>query len=217
MGKLISINQAALGDVVQSRGRPEKDPRNGFKLGGWVVPHWDEQKGERLDHTVSGAYDLLLRRRTHEMFAAHWHYGGKNPITDGFNRATKYVATRGKPKFERVNSQVLWSDVPEAVVPKSRSMGSSSFLQGIDRGRPDRRLSDPDLSRGPWPRQTPVRRGHPAIALRFVETEQASTGVIFPAAICGMVQSSPDRWGHASKAELACRRRRRKHEFDERW
>ena len=62
MRKLISINHVSLDGVMQSPGGPQEGPRNGFKLGGWIVPYWDEQMGERLDQTVSGAFDLLLGR-----------------------------------------------------------------------------------------------------------------------------------------------------------
>jgi dihydrofolate reductase len=58
---------------------------------------------------------MLLGRRTYEIFAAHRLYAGDNPITDGFNRAIKYVATRGTPEFEWINSQALQGDAVEAV------------------------------------------------------------------------------------------------------
>jgi hypothetical protein len=74
------------------------NPRSGFEPGGWTFPYWDEDMAERLNRTVSGSLDLPLGRRTYEIFAAHWPYAGDNPITDGFNRAIKYVATGGTPE-----------------------------------------------------------------------------------------------------------------------
>jgi len=214
MRKLISINQVSLDGVMQSPGGPQEDPRNGFKLGGWVVPYWDEQMGERLDQTVSGAFDLLLGRRTYEIFAAHWPYAGKNPITDGFNRATKYVATRGKPEFDWVNSQALQGDAVEAVRqlksgtgPEIQIYGSSSFLQA---------LIAADLIDEYLIRTCPLvlgrgkrlfEEGTPPRALRLVETEQSSTGVITSRYLPDGPVKAGSFGGHASKAELARRRR----------
>ena len=101
-------------------------------------PYWDEEVAERLNRTVSGSFDLLLWRCTYEIFAAHWPYADDNPITDGFNRAIKYVATRGTPVFEWINSQALQGDAVEAVRqlkaqkgPEIQIYGSSSFLQTL--------------------------------------------------------------------------------------
>jgi dihydrofolate reductase len=183
--KLISINHVSLDGVMQSPGGPQEDPRGGFDLGGWIVPYWDEEMGKRLDQTVSGRFDLLLGRRTYEMLAAHWPYAGDNPISDGFNRATKYVATRGTPKLDWVNTQVLPGDAVEAVRrlkseegPEIQIYGSSSFLQS---------LIAADLVDEYVIRTYPLvlgsgkrlfEEGAPPRALRLVETEPSSTGVI---------------------------------------
>jgi dihydrofolate reductase len=185
MRKLISINHVSLDGVMQSPGGPQEDPRGGFDLGGWIVPYWDEEMGKRLDQTVSGRFDLLLGRRTYEMLAAHWPYAGHNPISDGFNRATKYVATRGTPEFDWVNTQVLPGDAVEAVRrlkseegPEIQIYGSSSFLQS---------LIAADLVDEYVIRTYPLvlgngkrlfEEGAPPRALRLVETERSSTGVI---------------------------------------
>ena len=100
MRKLVSISHVSLDGIMQSPGGAQEDPRGGFELGGWIAPYWGEDMAERLNRTVSGAFDLLLGRRTYEIFAAHWPYAGASPIADGFNRAIKYVATRGTPEFE---------------------------------------------------------------------------------------------------------------------
>jgi dihydrofolate reductase len=214
MRKLISINQVSLDGIMQSPGGPQEDPRGGFELGGWIVPYWDEDMAERLNRTVSGSFDLLLGRRTYEIFAAHWPYAGDNPITDGFNRAIKYVATRGTPEFEWINSQALQGDAVEAVRqlkaqkgPEIQIYGSSSFLQtliAVD-------LIDEYLIRT-YPLvlgrgERLFEEGAPARALRLVETEQSSTGVITSRYLPdGPVK--PGSFGmQPSKAELARRRR----------
>ena len=210
MRKLISINHVSLDGVMQSPGGSQEDPRNGFKLGGWIVPYWDEQMGERLDQTVSGAFDLLLGRRTYEILAAHWPYAEKNPIANGFNRATKYVETRGKPAFDWVNSQALQGDAVEAVRqlksgtgPEIQIYGSSSFLQALIAAD----LIDEYLIRiypFPWPRQAAVRREHTATALRLWKPPIVAGSS--PAAIAGWSGQPGSFGGDVSKAEVARRR-----------
>jgi dihydrofolate reductase len=215
MRKLISINSVSLDGIMQSPGGPQEDPRNGFKLGGWIAPYWDEQMGERLEQTVSGAFDLLLGRRTYEMLAAYWPYAGENTIADGFNRATKFVATRGKPELGWVNSQALQGDAVEAVRqlkagtgPEIQIYGSSTFLQALIAAD----LIDEYLI---WACPLVLGRGKrlfeegaPARALRLVETEQSSTGVITsryrPE---GPVKPGPFGMVQPSKADLARRQR----------
>jgi dihydrofolate reductase len=214
MRKLISINQVSLDGIMQSPGAPQEDPRGGFELGGWVVPYMDEEMAEQLNRSVSGSFDLLLGRRTYEMFAAHWPYAGDNPITDGFNRAIKYVATRGTPEFEWINSQALQGDAVEAVRqlkaqkgPEIQIYGSSSFLQTLIAAD----LIDEYLIRtyplvlGRGKRL--FEEGAPARALRLVETEQSSTGVITSRYLPdGAVK--PGSFGmQPSQAELERRRR----------
>jgi dihydrofolate reductase len=215
MRKLISINQVSLDGIMQSPGGPQEDPRDSFELGGWVAPYQDEQMGERLDQTVSGAFDLLLGRRTYEIFAAYWPYAGDNPITNGFNRATKYVATRGKPELTWANSQVLEGDALEAVRqlksgagPEIQIYGSSSFLQTLIAAD----LIDEYLI---WTYPLVLGRGKrlfeegaPARALRLAETEQSSTGVTSSRYLLdGPVKPGSLDARQPSKAELARRRR----------
>ena len=215
MRKLISINQVSLDGVMQSPGGPNEDPRNGFELGGWVVPYWDKEMAERLNQTVAGPFDLLLGRRTYETFAAYWPYAGDNPIAEGFNRATKHVATRGAPEFEWVDSQALQGDAVGAVRqlksgqgPEIQIYGSSGFLQTLIAAD----LIDEYLIRtyplvlGRGKRL--FERGAPARALRLVGTEQSATGVITsryrPE---GPVKPGSFGLDQPSVAELARRRR----------
>ena len=214
MRKLISINQVSLDGIIQSPGGPQEDPRGGFKLGGWAAPYRDEGMAERLNRTVSGSFDLLLGRRTYDIFAAYWPYAGDNPITNGFNRAIKYVATRGTPELAWVNSQALQGDVVEVVRqlkaqngPEIQIYGSSSFLQTLIAAD----LIDEYLIRtyplvlGRGKRL--FEEGAPARALRLVETEQSSTGVVTSRYLPdGPVK--PGSFGaQPSEAELARRRR----------
>ena len=84
---------------MQAPGGPEEDPTGGFSFGGWVVPfaETDPVFGEEVGALFGEPYDLLLGRRTYDIFAAHWPYAEGGPdeaIARQFNRITKYVATR---------------------------------------------------------------------------------------------------------------------------
>lgn len=214
MRKLISINHVSLDGVMQSPGAPQEDPRGGFGLGGWIVPYWDESLGKQLNEAVSGRFDLLLGRRTYEMLAAYWPHAGDNPITNAFNRAIKYVATRGTQEFDWVNTQVLPGDAVEAVRrlkseagPDIQLYGSSSFLQS---------LIAADLIDEYVIRTYPLvlgsgkrlfETGAPARALRLVSTEASSTGVITSRYRPDGAVKASSFGQEASKAELARRQR----------
>jgi dihydrofolate reductase len=97
MRKVVTGAFISLDGVMQAPGGPKEDPTRGFKLGGWVVPHMDDVLGQAIGEMLSEPYDLLLGRKTYEIFAAHWPYaeGGDDAvIAKQFNSITKYVATR---------------------------------------------------------------------------------------------------------------------------
>jgi dihydrofolate reductase len=94
VGAMISMD-----GVMQAPGGPEEDPSGGFQFGGWVAPFADADRvfGEELGKLFDAPFDLLLGRRTYEIFAAYWPFaegGAYDDIAKTFNRVTKYVATR---------------------------------------------------------------------------------------------------------------------------
>lgn len=125
----------SLDGVMQAPGGPSEDPTGGFRHGGWLPQFFDQQVGEAIDAFFVKEYDLLLGRRTYDIFAAYWPYVGG--LTDGesttgigeifdkkgkdegeaaaiqmgedFTRATKYVLTRGAPDLGWSNSVALAS------------------------------------------------------------------------------------------------------------
>ena len=92
MRKLIVGMMTSLDGVVQAPGGPEEDPTGGFRYGGWSFHHWDAVMGEYMGESFSKPFDLLLGRRTYEIFAAHWPFTDEEPA-GLFNSITKYVAT----------------------------------------------------------------------------------------------------------------------------
>jgi len=130
----------SLDGIMQSPGGPSEDPVGGFKHGGWVVPYFDKTVVDSVGEMFARPFDLLLGRKTYEIFAAHWPYvGADDPIGPLFDRTTKYVATRNpnlKPGWQ--NSQTLGSDAVAAIKklrseegPALLTQGSSDFLRAL--------------------------------------------------------------------------------------
>jgi len=92
----------SLDGVMQAPGGPDEDPTGGFDQGGWVFKLWDEGIEETLGALFTPPYDLLLGRRTYDIFAAYWPYadGDNKPMGEAFDAANKYVMTRGDQPLE---------------------------------------------------------------------------------------------------------------------
>ena len=140
MKKIIVLSQITLDGVIQALGGPEEDTSGGFKYGGWIVPYFDDFLGEVLDEQMGHPFDLLLGKRTYDIFAAYWphHNEPGNIIGNGFNKATKYVAshTSFMPTWDK--TIVLEGDVVEAVRklkeedgPELQVQGSGNFVQTL--------------------------------------------------------------------------------------
>ncbi len=87
MSKLIVKTFLTLDGVMQAPGGPEEDPTGGFTAGGWSVNYWDNVMGQIMGESMSKPFDLLLGRKTYEIFAAHWPYAGGEPGADVLNKA----------------------------------------------------------------------------------------------------------------------------------
>lgn len=138
MRKIISITHVTLDGIMQAPGGPEEDPRGGFTQGGWAMRFSDEAGAEALDEIISGDFDLLLGRRTYEIFAAYWPYAGDHPIANAFNKAKKYVATNSLHSFDWTNSYRLNGDTVDKIRnlktsdgPELHIWGSGELLQTL--------------------------------------------------------------------------------------
>ena len=96
MRKIIGAVFVSLDGVMQAPGGPDEDPTGGFALGGWLPQYFDDAVGKRVDTLFAGDFDLLLGRRTYDIFAAHWPFvqGEDKALGEKFDRAAKYVLTR---------------------------------------------------------------------------------------------------------------------------
>lgn len=132
MRKLIVGAFVSLDGVMQAPGGPGEDPTGGFGYGGWVAPLVDEVFGEAVDEMFGGDYDLLLGRKTYEIFAAHWPYaegGADDALARKFNSITKYVATR-KGLDLTWEGSVAIRDAARDVARLKREEGPALITQG---------------------------------------------------------------------------------------
>lgn len=135
MRKVIVGAFVSMDGVMQAPGGPEEDPTGGFKYGGWVAPVADTDPvfGEEIGALFAQPYDLLLGRKTYEIFAAHWPYAEGGPddeIAKQFNRITKYVATRSGDVDTSWNKTVVLSDVAKDVAKLKKEDGPALITQG---------------------------------------------------------------------------------------
>jgi dihydrofolate reductase len=138
MRKIIGGVFLTLDGVMQGPGGPTEDVTGGFDEGGWVFKLWDEAGSEAIGSLFAGEYDLLLGRRTYDIFAAYWPYveGEGAAMGEAFTRANKYVLTRGDRPFEWANSHRLKSIDDIAALkqgdgPALIIQGSSTIYPGL--------------------------------------------------------------------------------------
>jgi len=119
MRKLIVAEQISLDGVIQSPGGPTEDPSADFHLGGWVVPYAGDVIGQALQDLLSQPFDLLLGRRTYDIFAAYWPRvraeSASHAIADLFNSVPKHVATHRFDSLDWQNSHALEGNVADAI------------------------------------------------------------------------------------------------------
>ena len=123
----------SLDGVMQAPGGPDEDPSGGFAYGGWIVPYADGS-GEVMDGVFSRPFELLLGRRTYEIFASYWPHVARDAphrfIADMFDNAIKHVATHRPETVQWRNSRTLGADVIAAVRELKRSDGPALVTQG---------------------------------------------------------------------------------------
>jgi dihydrofolate reductase len=119
MRKLIVSVFISLDGVIQAPGGPGEDPAGGFQFGGWIVPYADEAIGQHVQNLMSQPFELLLGRRTYDIFAGHWPQvpadSPSRAIADRFNGVTKHVATHPPGDLGWQHSHALEGDLAGAV------------------------------------------------------------------------------------------------------
>lgn len=214
MRKVIGAAFVSLDGVMQAPGGPQEDPTGGFTLGGWTATFWDEVMGEAMGESFAKPFDLLLGRKTYEIFAAHWPYVQDDPVAESFNAVTKYVATSSREPLTWVNSQALHDPAADVARlkqgdgPDLLTQGSSELLQTlIAAGLMDEfRLLVFPVVLGKGKRL--FGEALPSFALKLAETRTSTTGVIMSTYTpAGAVPLGSFALAEPTEAELARRAR----------
>jgi dihydrofolate reductase len=130
MRKLIVTTFLTLDGVMQAPGGPEEDDSGGFAYGGWSVNFWDDLMGEAKTEEFSVPFDLLLGRRTYEIFAAYWPNAPEEAGGKPLNDATKYVCSRSRPELDWGPAVLLEGDAAEGVAALKRGDGPELQVHG---------------------------------------------------------------------------------------
>lgn len=215
MRKIIVITHLTLDGIMQAPGGLEEDPSGGFTHGGWAMLRSDDVVGEALVKIMSGEFDLLLGRRTCEIWAGYWPSAGDSPIAKAFNKATKFVVTRSLDKFDWANSQRIGGDAVDEIRrlkvtdgPELHTWGSGELLQTLIAAElvDEFRVWIHPLVLGHGKRL--FENGVPPRGLTLVESRSTPTGITLntyrPA---GPLPPRPREAGNPSAAELARRRK----------
>ncbi len=193
MRKLIASTFASLDGVMQAPGGPEEDPTGGFALGGWMFGYADES----MDISASGFdgkdRELLLGRRTYQIFEAYWpHQPEDHPIAKTLNAAKKHVASRTLTTLHWNNSTLLRGDVVPAIIALKAQPGHD--LQIIGSGNLIQTLQAASLidEYNVWTFPVVLGRGKRLFgetarpsALRLVRSRVSTTGVVMSTYVPG--------------------------------
>lgn len=217
MRKLNVVSFITLDGVMQAPGGPEEDPTGGFKHGGWVVGYFDNFLGKVMVKQMSKTFDLLLGRRTYEIFAAHWPYVNNNedPIAAGINNARKYVASKTLTKLDWNNSELIMGDLVEEVKklkdqggPPIQVHGSGNLIQTLLKHNlvDELWLKIFPITLGPGKRL--FAEGTIPVGYKILESEISPSGVIVATyGRTGEVKTGSFALETPTEAELARRKR----------
>jgi dihydrofolate reductase len=141
MRKIVVAAFVSVDGVMQAPGGPDEDPSGGFRFGGWLPPHFDDVSGAAVGEMFSTPFDLLLGRKTYDIFAAYWPFIERDPrstkfkqgdadIANVFDRVTKYVATHRPESLTWQGSQALGADVIASLRQLKMTDGPTLLTQG---------------------------------------------------------------------------------------
>lgn len=183
MRKLIVLSFVSLDGVMQAPGGPKEDTSGGFKYGGWTVPYFDEVLGREMGTQMTKPFDLLLGRKTFEIFAGYWPEHESD--WPGINDVTKYVASKTLKKHEWNNTVILKGNIAYALKKLKSTKGPDLQVHGS--GNLIQSLLKHDLVDELWLKTFPVLLGKgkrlfgdgviPA-AFTLVESKTTPSGVI---------------------------------------
>lgn len=186
MRKLVVLTFVSLDGVMQAPGGPEEDTSGGFAYGGWTFPYFDEFSGKIMGEQMGMPFDLLLGRKTYDIFAGYWpKQDPEGPVAAPFNKATKYVVSHHQPKLDWEKSVLITGDVVAKI--KKLKEDDGPILQVHGSGNLIQTLLKNDLVDELWLKIFPVTLGPgkrlfaegtiPA-AFELIESKTSPKGVI---------------------------------------
>jgi len=139
MRKLIVLSFITLDGVMQAPGGPGEDDNGGFKYGGWSVGYFDDFLGKVMGEQMGHPFDLLVGRKTYDIFAAHWpRLGDDDPAARVINRARKYVVSHRPVNLDWKITIPINADVAEQIKqlkgedgPEIQVHGSGNLIQTL--------------------------------------------------------------------------------------
>ncbi|MDO3380249.1 dihydrofolate reductase family protein [Geoalkalibacter halelectricus] len=222
MRKLIASTFVSLDGIMQAPGGPEEDPTGGFTHGGWMFNYADES----MDFAASGFdgkdRELVLGRRTYQIFEAYWPYQSTDhPVAKSLNAGKKYVASRTLTELHWNNSTLLHGDVVSTIIalkaqpgPDLQLIGSGNLIQTLQTASI---IDEYNL----WTFPVVLGQGKrlfsqtaKPVALRLVRSEVSASGVVMSTYVPdGDIQLGSFPSAEPSEKELA----RRKMMANEEW
>lgn len=185
MRKIVVLSFISLDGVMQAPGGPEEDTSDGFQYGGWTPPYSDKFSGNLMIKQMSMPFDLLLGRKTYDIFAEYWPKQ-TGVIADSLNKATKYVVSGSSPKLTWENSVLIEGDAVAKL--KNLKQQDGPMLQVHGSGNMVQTLLKNDLVDELWLKIFPVTlsrgkrlfaEGTMPAAFELIESKTTPRGVIF--------------------------------------
>ena len=130
MRKLTGAVFQSLDGVMQAPGGPDEDPTSGFRFGGWSFHYWDESLEKPFGKVIESDYDLLLGKRTYDIFSAFWPNNQETEIGAKFQRINNYVLTHSDGPLSWEHSHKLTGNAAEAVAALKQTEGRDLLIQG---------------------------------------------------------------------------------------
>jgi dihydrofolate reductase len=157
MRKIVVLTFVSLDGYMQAPGGKGEDPSGNFDLEGWTVPYLDEKLGQGMDRQMSMPFDLLLGRKTYDIFASYWPKRPETEVGKVFNEAVKYVVTKGNADTSWEQTVTISGDVVEEL--KKLKAGDGPVLQVHGSSELIQTLLENDLVDELWLKTFPVTLG----------------------------------------------------------
>lgn len=187
MRKIVVLSFITLDGVMQAPGGPDEDTTSGFKYGGWQAPYSNEESMQGMIKQLSVPFDLLLGRKTYDIFAGYWpNHPEIEVVATPFNACKKYVVSHGEIDLPWQNSELITGDVVAKI--QELKAGEGPMLQVHGSGNLIQTLLQHDLVDELWLKTFPLTLGTgkklfaegtmPA-AFELTSSAVTSNGIIF--------------------------------------